>query len=966
MKRIFHAILVLAAAVGCTARQASTAADEPVLRADPYIYYEDGTYYLYGTYSADGIAMMVSKDLKTWSTPGEGEEWLALDKKDCYGEKMFWAPEVYKVGDKYVMFHSAEEHVCMAVGDSPLGPFKGDGKPMIDEQGIDNSLFIDDDGTPYMFWVRFDNGNVIWMTQLTPDLKHPVPGTERFVLRPELPWETHITEGPFCVKHNGIYYLTYSGDDFRSQDYAIGYATATSLDGEWTKFEGNPIFRRPEGLVGTGHHSFFKDSKGNGRIVFHSHLNDTTVTPRRTLISSYDFKKSDSGIDELVISPNWQPLSIAKGDPASQAVRFTNALSGYKETGDMRSFRKAEALASNIEAMAPDKDIATALVQLYEIDGISSRLDAAKRMIAVLGEKKFRKTLERATCHPRLILDDTAFADMKKQIESGSNPSLAKIHNLLMERVDAYEPKTFTKEYDESHKRILSVSRKALAYISNNAYAYRYTGDRKYLDAAAKAMEEVCSFDDWNPSHFLDVAEMAAAVAIGYDWLWKDLNPELRAIIETALLEKALKPAPGQWFYNASSNWNQVCNCGLTLAAIAIRDVCGPESGKFITKAIANNRGVVEAIYSPDGNYSEGQMYWNYGTCFQAMLNTTLESALGSDFGLADVEGFEQTAEYKVFCDGASHKTFNYYDNNDRELSSGALWYFASRFKRPDFLPIEISLLEQGRTCIDNERVMPFVMAWAAKCKPSADNQAESKHMYVSPKKNAVVLVRGDWSYSENDFYLGFKGGSGSDGHAHLDGGSFVFDALGQRWASDYGMVNYATQEARLKASGGNFWDMSQNSQRWDVIPLGNEWHNTLTVNGKRHFTQGRADFVEAIDEHGRQGGTMDLSPLFPDLEKAVRTVTTDGKSLSVTDCLSSGKPAKIRWTLVTPASCEIGTDGVTLTNGGKKMNLTMAGTACTWSIRQCDDPVTKKNTVLDADFTIPAGETTVTITLKP
>lgn len=110
----------------------------------------------------------------------------------------------------------------------------------------------------------------------------------------------------------------------------------------------------------------------------------------------------------------------------------------------------------------------------------------------------------------------------------------------------------------------------------------------------------------------------------------------------------------------------------------------------------------------------------------------------------------------------------------------------------------------------------------------------------------------------------------------------------------------------------------------------------------------------------------MDLSPLFPDLEKAVRTVTTDGKSLSVTDCLSTAKPAKVRWTLVTPASCEIGTDGVTLTNGGKKMNLTMAGAACSWSIRQCDDPVTKKNTVLDADFTIPAGETTVTITLKP
>ncbi|MCQ2118639.1 MAG: glycoside hydrolase family 43 protein [Bacteroidales bacterium] len=309
MKTILLALSILTAFLG-----RGRSGGEPILRADPYIFYENGTYYLYGTYSENGIAVMVSKDLKTWETPGGSDEWLALDKKDCYGEKWFWAPEVYKVGGRYVMFHSAEEHVCMAVADSPLGPFKGDGKPIVEEQGIDNYLFIDDDGTPYMFWVRFDNGNVIWMAQLTEDLRHPVPGTERFVLRPELPWETHITEGPFCIKHKGTYYLTYSGDDYRSQDYAIGYATAESLDGEWTKFDGNPIFCKPDGLVGTGHHSFFKDSRGRNRIVFHSHFSDTEVGPRRTLISRFKFKKAKAGAqDRLVISPDWQPLVTAEG-----------------------------------------------------------------------------------------------------------------------------------------------------------------------------------------------------------------------------------------------------------------------------------------------------------------------------------------------------------------------------------------------------------------------------------------------------------------------------------------------------------------------------------------------------------------------------------------------------------------------------------------------------------------------------
>ena len=105
----------------------------------------------------------------------------------------------------------------------------------------------------------------------------------------------------------------------------------------------------------------------------------------------------------------------------------------------------------------------------------------------------------------------------------------------------------------------------------------------------------------------------------------------------------------------------------------------------------------------------------------------------------------------------------------------------------------------------------------------------------------------------------------------------------------------------------------------------------------------------------------MDLTSIFPDLTEAIRTATTDGHNLTVTDRLSSTTPAKVRWTMVTPASCEIDAEGVTLTSGGKKMHLTMSGAACTWSIRQSDEPVTKKFTVLDADFTIPAGTTVIT-----
>lgn len=284
---------------------------KPVPFADPYILCENGTYYLYGTHSDRGIAVMVSKDLRNWSTPDGSDTFLALNKKNSYGEKWFWAPEVYKIRGRYYMFYSSEEHVCMAVGDSPTGPFINDGAPILEEKGIDCSLYIDEDGTPYMFWVRFDGGNVIWVAQMTDDFRHIKPETMRFVLKAEEPWELDrglVTEGPFCIRHKGVYYLTYSANDYRSRMYGVGYATARDLNGPWTKYEGNPVLQRPGDLYGTGHHSLFTDKSGRKRIVFHSHFSGERVQPRLCHISSYKFRRNKKGDDILVISPEYFPL----------------------------------------------------------------------------------------------------------------------------------------------------------------------------------------------------------------------------------------------------------------------------------------------------------------------------------------------------------------------------------------------------------------------------------------------------------------------------------------------------------------------------------------------------------------------------------------------------------------------------------------------------------------------------------
>lgn len=279
----------------------------PVPLADPFILCHQGKYYAYGTNADDGIRFYTSDDLTTWKPGG-----LALNKKDVYADRWFWAPEVYYVAskNKFYMYYSADEHICVATSASPEGPFTQEVKaPMRDEKGIDNTLFIDDDGKAYLYFVRFTDGNCIWVAELEDDLRTLKEQTLTYCLSATQPWESmmgRVAEGPFVIKRNGTYFLTYSANDYQSPDYAVGFATSDSPMGPWTKYEGNPILRRPGILVGTGHHSLFTDKDGKLRIVFHSHYDSSNVQPRIMHVGNVGFS-TDGGAGMMRVSDIFTP-----------------------------------------------------------------------------------------------------------------------------------------------------------------------------------------------------------------------------------------------------------------------------------------------------------------------------------------------------------------------------------------------------------------------------------------------------------------------------------------------------------------------------------------------------------------------------------------------------------------------------------------------------------------------------------
>lgn len=292
----------------CLMCQAQATGDPQSLKVpfgDPFIMLHNGKYYAYGTKAADGIAVYVSDDLLTWSA----ENNLALNKSDVWAERKFWAPEVYYKNGKFYMYYSADEHICVAVSTSPLGPFKQEiEKPMIaDEKCIDNSLFTDDDGKAYLFFDRFNDGLNIWVAEMKDNLIDLKPETMHKCINVSQKWEEvwpRVNEGSFVIKHKGVYYMTYSANSYESPFYGVGVATATNIYGPWVKYENNPVLQKPGDLVGIGHSAMFTDKEGKLRIVFHAHNSTSVIHPRRMYISTIHFV-SQGGKEVMEIDKNY-------------------------------------------------------------------------------------------------------------------------------------------------------------------------------------------------------------------------------------------------------------------------------------------------------------------------------------------------------------------------------------------------------------------------------------------------------------------------------------------------------------------------------------------------------------------------------------------------------------------------------------------------------------------------------------
>lgn len=526
------------------------------------------------------------------------------------------------------------------------------------------------------------------------------------------------------------------------------------------------------------------------------------------------------------------------------------------------------------------------------------------------------------TQHPRLLLLKGEENAIRQSLEN--DPSRARINSAILTECDAILTLPPV-ERKMIGRRLLQASRESLRRVFFLSYACRITGQEKYFVKCEEELLAASGFEDWNPSHFLDVAEMTLAVSIGYDWLYNKLSSGSRDIISKAIIQKGLNPSLDPKYngwLRASNNWNQVCNAGITFGALAVYEQQPEVSQKLITRAIESVL-IPMKKYAPDGNYMEGYSYWAYGTSFNVFLISALEKIYKSDFGLSKQPGFLKTASFYEHLTGPSEMPFNYGDGGGTEGLQPAMFWFAEKLQDPALLYIEKGYLLSSRFHVKSNRLLPAAMLWGREI-PVEKITVPSTRLWAGEGENEVAILRSDWN--KTGIYVGFKAGTPSVSHAHMDVGSFVMDAEGVRWSADLGMQQYNS----LESAGLDIWNMAQNSQRWQVFRYSNPSHSTLTISGHHQNVKGRAKIISRSADPLHVRAVIDMSEVYnEDLVSAQRgIVIADKKYVNVRDEIETGgNECTVRWAMLTPAKVEsIKGDQIRLSNKGKHLTMYVTG----------------------------------------
>ncbi|MFK7693226.1 Ig-like domain-containing protein [Paenibacillus sp. HJGM_3] len=452
--------------------------------------------------------------------------------------------------------------------------------------------------------------------------------------------------------------------------------------------------------------------------------------------------------------------------------------------------------------------------------------------------------------------------------------------------------------------------------LLNTALMYQLSGDARYAQRTIQELEALAGYADWGDryNNILAMAELATPVALAYDWVYDAMTEAQRTLVADAIRVKVLNVA-NDWYrgvftHNGEfNNINLVDNGNFGLAALAIADE-NPAAEAAAKQTLAGMYKKLQLAlrhYTPDGAWPEGPAYWHYGGQYLSYMIAAMNRVLGTDYGLSALDGFEESGAFPLHLLGEGGY-FDFFDGGISMAQPESMW-FADFFGKPEFAWHLGDLYR--RKGVFHPLYLVLYKPGMFDVKPT-----ELDQFYSAIESGSM---RSAWD-DPNALFASMKGVNETlKSHFDLDAGTFVFDALGTRWAMDSGNESYSLP---------GYWDYT--NQRWTYYRKTTEGHNTIVINPAENPVVQQDPWGTAlrIREESKPRGAfsvLDMTDVYKRDAVSMKRgmmLTADRTQLIVQDEMKLKTPSELYWFMHTKASIDIIENGraAILKQGDKRL----------------------------------------------
>lgn len=552
--------------------------------------------------------------------------------------------------------------------------------------------------------------------------------------------------------------------------------------------------------------------------------------------------------------------------------------------------------------------------------------------------------------HPRMLATKEEFQKLSARFQT--DKELLDIYKSFLVSCEASITQPLSKYDKPDGLRLYGAIVTSATLINRLGTAYQLTGDAKYAERAWQEIENILSWNDWNcDAHYLDTGEAVPFIAVGYDCIYEYLTPDRRALFTKRFQELYLDYAVGACMgtskftlhdsRNTASNWGAVCGSGMLHAAFLLIDEEDENSlltkkCKFLASQVIQSLEFPLGQIFPNGTTTEGFVYWDYYLTSLSRATDLLVRMCSDDYSLLSAPGFDKSVDYGLYGQTA----IGAWPYSETAMDLGVYFpmsmFLYSKLTGDDE---KIQVLEAVKNELNIAGSVNYLLWNGGNLKDTKINYPLD---YYAPG-DEISVMKSSWT-DKNAIYLGALGGTTSITKSHFDKGTFLFEALGERWFIDLGKDNYDIND------NGTYWHEELRNR---LYRLRTEGHNCLVINPTPDNFGQEADVAAKVIRHESSDrgsiSVYDLTDIYGDRTNGyIRGfyMCDDRDAVMIQDEVSLNAGSELYWFAHTKANAELLPDrkSVILKQNGKEIKVEFYTNLDNWTLDVVDaEPLSEK-----------------------